>query len=515
MKGKGRLGLFGKVLLTTGIVILVIIAIIGLIIGGIILKDRYDDAQFEKYNGHGFKYMHGYSSTDFAGYHVYDGEKLVELDHPANLTIEGIVNMPVLDGAEACYPLYAAVAKAIYKDIDKIESEALDLIAEAEKGDWTPEKDYVMEWKYNNGRVVRFTNSVDGYQALIERGVDLFFGARPSYNQKETAKMFNEQIISQPIGREAFVFFVEEDNPVEDLTIDQVRKIYSGEITNWKEVGGKDQKIIAFQRPEDSGSQVMMKYFMGEVSLMEPDTITMVDAMGGVIENVKQYHNEAGAIGYTFRYFLEGLNQEKGVKMLSVDGVYPSVENIKNGSYPVLASLVCARLASNESPYVNQVLEFLLSDDGQRIVEETGYGPLANNSGETKAEPIIENELEEGEEYYLVRDAVKADIFITDNALELTYGDLFTKGRYEPHYDHQGYVFYPINKCIWKNGIESMEFTIEDTGEGYKEIVIQDINFLPEMIRDEEGVNAGYTEGDANAIFEIPKVGERFVELQD
>lgn len=371
-------------------IVLIILMIIILLPAGLVAKLRYDEYQEDKYGGHGFDYMYGYSSTDFTGYHVYDGDMLVTLDHEPGVLIEDVEKMPIMDGAEACYPVYAAVAKAIYKDIGKIE---LDAIAEAEeyfdsyKEDTS--KDYYYEWYYNNGRIVSFTNTVVGYDRLIQGEVDLFFGARPSEAQKEYAKYHGVQIESVPIGREAFVFFVEEDNPVDGITAEEARKIYSGEITNWKEVGGKNQKIIAFQRPEESGSQVMMKYFMGDVPLMEPDTMTRVDAMGGVIDEVKQYHNEKGAIGYTFQYFLTGLQQEDGVKMLAIDGVYPSVENIKNGSYPATVSLVCARLVSNDKPEVGQVIDFLLSEDGQYIIEKTGYGPL----GDSGSEPIIENEL--------------------------------------------------------------------------------------------------------------------------
>ena len=512
-KGNSNKGCMGRALKTIAIIVLVIIVVIALIVVGVILKNRHDEAEFEKYNGHGFKYMYGFSSTDFTGYHVYDGEKLVELDHPASISIEGIANMPVLDGAEACYPLYTAVAKAIYKDIDKIELEALDIIKKAENKEWTRESDYIMYWKYNNGRVVRFTNTVEGYRALVEREVDLFFGARPSADQKVEASVTHEQIISQPIGREAFVFFVEADNPIDNLTSDEIRKIYSGEITNWKELGGKNQKIIAYQRPANSGSQVMMKYFMGETPLMEPDTITMVNAMGGVIENVKQYHNEAGAIGYTFRYFLEGLNQEKGVKMLSVDGVYPSVENIKSGEYPVLATLVCARLASNDSPYVQQVMDFLLSDDGQRIIEETGYGPLPrDDSGKVKAEPIAENEIEEGKKFALIRDSVKAEMLITESVMEITYGNIFIKGWCDYDSEIQKYHLYALTKSLWENGIVSMDFRIEDNPEGYKEVVLLDIQIDPELIKDKEGVRHGYTEADIEEY--LPKVGDRFVETK-
>ena len=302
--------------------------------------------------------------------------------------------MPVLDGAEACYPVYAAVAKAIYKDIDKIELDALEKANDPSYEDYY---DVYWAWDVNNGRVVTFTNTVYGYDRLIEGDVDLFFGARPSESMKELASFYNEQLISIPIGREAFVFFVEEDNPVDNLSMDEVRKIYSGEITNWKEVGGKNQEIVAFQRPEESGSQVMMKYFMGDVPLMEPDTYSVISAMEGVVQEVKQYNNEKGAIGYTFQYFLTGLQQEDGVKMLAIDGVYPSVENIKDGSYPSIVSLVCEKLASNSNPNVERVIDFLLSDEGQELIEKTGYGPLPRDEdGNVISNPIVENEIEEG-----------------------------------------------------------------------------------------------------------------------
>ena len=344
--------------------------IIGLAISFLIGRAVYKDYQFKKYGGHGFEYMGGYSSTDFTGYHVYDGEKLVKLDHEASLQIENVEEMPVLDGAEACYPVYAAVAKAIYKDIDVIESEVQALDG---REDLSEEE---MEWVWRNGRVVTFTNTVVGYTRLINGEVDLIFGASPSVDQINEAAEMGETMVPIPIGKEAFVFFVEEDNPVDNISSEVLRKIYSGEITNWKELGGKNQEIVAFQRPRNSGSQAMMEYFMGETPLMEPDVMTRVSSMGGVIERVKEYHNERGAIGYTFQFFLRGLQQEKGVKMLSVDGVYPSVENIKNGTYPITIKLVCTKLESNHNPNVQKVIDFLLSPDGQEIIKKTGYGPL-------------------------------------------------------------------------------------------------------------------------------------------
>lgn len=351
-----------------------IVVIVSLVVGFFIASSYFKDKEYEKYKGHGFDYMHGYSSTDFKGYHVYDGDKLVTLDHAPSLIIENEKDMPILDGAEACYPVYSAIAKAIYKDIDKIELEIATLNPSNPK-EIDSDKD-VYELIYNNGKIVTFTNSSVGYTRLINKDVDLFVGAKPSQEQLLDAKNNNVVIESIPIGKEAFVFFVEQDNPIDNLSSDDIRKIYSGEINNWKQLGGNNQKIVAFQRPENSGSQVMMRYFMADTPLKQADTIEMVSAMGGVIKHVKQYHNEKGAIGYTFRYFLEGLNQEKGVKILSVDGIYPTVENINNRSYPILADLVVSKLEGNPNEYVDKVIEFMLSEDGQYIIEKTGYGSL-------------------------------------------------------------------------------------------------------------------------------------------
>ena len=120
----------------------------------------------------------------------------------------------------------------------------------------------------------------------------------------------------------------------------------------------------------------MMEYFMGDVSLKEPMTYETVSSMEGVIKNVAQYHSEAGAMAYTFRYFLEGLNQEKGVKMLAVDGVYPTVENIENGSYPLTVPLVAVTRKDDPNPNVRKMIDLMLSPFGQEIIRKTGYAGL-------------------------------------------------------------------------------------------------------------------------------------------
>lgn len=162
------------------IIVIAIVLIIGSIIGFVMISSYLKDREFEKYGGHGFDYMHGYSSTDLTGYHVYDGDKLVKLNHEPEFMIENIEEMPILDGAEACYPVYTAIAKTLYKDIDKIEQEIKDL----DNRDWTELSQEERDYRVTNGRVVTFTNTKDGYYRLIDGYVDLFIGARPSSDQK-------------------------------------------------------------------------------------------------------------------------------------------------------------------------------------------------------------------------------------------------------------------------------------------------------------------------------------------
>ena len=315
-----------------------------------------------RYGGHGFAYMHGFSSTDFSQYMVYSQPgKLAALDHPAAFQIQDEADMPVMDGAEACYPLYAAAAKAVYQDIAHIESNWADSGERA----WT------------NGKIVTFTNTVVGFERLIEGNVDLFFGARPSADQLAYAAEQGVELEITPIGREAFVFFVEEDEPVDGLTQDQLRAIYHGDVTDWSQVGGRAGEIAAFQRPAGSGSQTMMEYFMGEVSLKEPKTYETVGSMEGVIRHVAQYASQRGALGYSFRYFIQGLSQEKGVKLLAVDGVTPDLAHIEDGSYPLTVPLCLVTRKDDPNPNVGKMIDFFLSPDGQTLVRETGYGGLA------------------------------------------------------------------------------------------------------------------------------------------
>lgn len=319
------------------------------------------DAYGVNHNGYGFAYEGGWSSVDLKPYYVENPEnKLAKLDEPASFIISDVSKMPVLDGAEATYPVYSAFANACYENIAEIQEYAKSRDGEEE----------------NAPKPVRFTNTIEAYKSLVDGDVDIFFGSMPSPEQKQLAADAGKELVYTPIGKEAFVFFVSEDNPVDGLTSEQVRDIYSGKISNWRKVGGRNLPILAFQRPKNSGSQTRMEYFMGDVPLKEPLRSEFEISMVGVVSSVAGYQNKKTAIGYSFRYYATQmvLPEDSGhMKFLSLDGVYPSPENIADNSYPLTGQLYAVSLADNDNEYVGKLLEFMTSEQGKQIVKETGY----------------------------------------------------------------------------------------------------------------------------------------------
>jgi phosphate transport system substrate-binding protein len=220
--------------------------------------------------------------------------------------------------------------------------------------------------------VFEYNNTVAGYEKLAEKKTDIFIGAAPSKEQVEYAKSQNTVFKYTPIGTEAFVFFVHKDNPIDSLSVEQIKGIYSGQITNWKDVGGNDEEIVAFQRNKGSGSQSMLIRFMGDTPIMDPET-KEIKGMGEIIEQVVDYQSRSGSIGFSFRYYVEGIIQNPELKMIAIDGIAPTVENVKNQSYPITTHLYAVTYKNNPNPNVDMLITWMLYDEGQYIIEETGY----------------------------------------------------------------------------------------------------------------------------------------------
>ena len=192
---------------------------------------------------------------------------------------------------------------------------------------------------------------------------------------KEELKEANAQLEQKPIGRDALVFIVNENNPVKSLTRQQLKDIYAGKITNWKEVGGEDLAIVPFQRGEDSGSQTLFRKLLIQGSeLMDPPTELAPAAMGELVDSIAAYNNSANAIGFSVYYYIDQMYSKPGLRLLAVDGVTPSNETIADQSYPLCNEFYAAILqdSSADSPE-RRIYEWLSTDAGRSCIERSGY----------------------------------------------------------------------------------------------------------------------------------------------
>ena len=254
-------------------------------------------------------------------------------------------DLPVLDGAAALVPVYASV-------IDNCYPEGC---VTYEGGVFDDDNKYGENFAPDSA--MQYQNTIRGFTAVVDGSTDLFFTAHPNAEQMQYAEEQGVELEIVPIGMEAFVFFVNADNPVDDLTTDQIRAIYRNEITNWNEVGGPNRMINPVTRVTGSGSQSMMDRFMEDNMLTRRNPLSIF----------------GGSIGYSFRYYLTGLVGNDGVKMLSVNGVIPDAENIRNGTYPLTANFYVVYRSDNDNPNVTRLVDWLLSEEGQSMIEQTGY----------------------------------------------------------------------------------------------------------------------------------------------
>ena len=176
------------------------------------------------------------------------------------------------------------------------------------------------------------------------------------------------------------MFVVNENNPVDSLTVEEIQKIYTGEITNWSQVGGEDLDIAAFQRNQGAGSQTMFeKLVMDGLTPMDPPEAWLSDSMLGLLEGVREYDNSPAAIGYTVYYYANDMEMAQGLKVLAVDGVEPSPQSIREETYPFRNPYFAAIAKDEPEDSPARILyDWVLGPSGQRLAEHEGYVPVTD-----------------------------------------------------------------------------------------------------------------------------------------
>lgn len=219
------------------------------------------------------------------------------------------------------------------------------------------------------------TKTHSAYVNLIDEKTDLIFVTSPSEEELEYAESKNIELEVIPIVSEAFVFLTHRDNPVEGLSLEEIQRIYAGEITNWSKVGGEDVPIIPYQRPVNSGSQTgFLDLVMKDVIPVDPPLEQIQAGMGELIDAVATYANTPDAIGYSYYYFVVDMWGNEKVKLLKVDDIYPDQETISSGNYPIRTAYYAVfRKSESQDSDVRKVVKWILTEEGQQLAEEAGY----------------------------------------------------------------------------------------------------------------------------------------------
>jgi len=263
-------------------------------------------------------------------------------------------NFPQLNGSTAMVPLGQAIASVL---LGETRDEVADLI--------------------------NFSRTTQSYRELMNGQADLLISGAPPesiYEEKETLG-FEWEISTFAV--DGLVFIVNESNPVDNLTTEQIQGIYSGRITNWSEVGGDDVEIVPFQRNEEAGSQTAMrKLVMGDIPLMEAPAEYVSGAMGDLVEVVASYNDSAAAIGYTVYYYAHDMKMADGLKIIAVDGVQPSAETIRTYEYPFINDsyvVIAAGLPKDSTAKI--LYDWIMSEEGQKLIAHEGYVSIIDVGG--------------------------------------------------------------------------------------------------------------------------------------
>ncbi len=228
--------------------------------------------------------------------------------------------------------------------------------------------------KKNPAKKVQVTGggSGVGIAALINGTTDIADASR-SNKDDEKAKArdrFNVLPTETAVAKDGVTVYVNDSNPVQQLTIKQLHDIYAGDVTNWKQVGGADAPIVLYSRENSSGTYVFFK----EEVLKGDDFAAGAQTLPGTAVVVNAVSREKNGIGYGGAAYAKGVRE---VKVVGADGQgwLPSAENVASGKYPLSRALFMYT-RGKPAGEAAEFIAFCLSPEGQKIVTQVGYFPI-------------------------------------------------------------------------------------------------------------------------------------------
>jgi len=212
-----------------------------------------------------------------------------------------------------------------------------------------------------------------GISALINGTTDICNASRPmkAPEREKLKQRFNSLGIEIKTAKDGLAIYVAEANPIQELTLDQLNKIYTGKITNWKELGGSDSKIVLYSRENNSGTYMYFRDFV----LKGNDFVARAQTLPGTSAVVNAVSKDAHSIGYGGAAYATGVRFVKVKKDATSPAYEPNTETVKSGAYPITRYLYMY-LRSRPTGELKKYIDWTLSPAGQEIVTKVGYFPV-------------------------------------------------------------------------------------------------------------------------------------------
>jgi phosphate transport system substrate-binding protein len=212
-----------------------------------------------------------------------------------------------------------------------------------------------------------------GISALINGTTDICNASRPMKNSErdKLKQRFGSRGIEIKCAQDGLAVYVNESNPIDHLTLQQLKDIYTGKVTNWKDVGGPDQRIILYSRENNSGTYV---YFKDNV-LLGDDFAASAQNMPGTAAVVNAVAKDKWGIGYGGSAYGKGIRELKIKKDAASPAFSPTLETIRSGNYPI-ARYLYMYIKNRPAGVMKDYVDWILGDEGQAVVTEVGYFPI-------------------------------------------------------------------------------------------------------------------------------------------
>ncbi|MBW8890001.1 MAG: phosphate ABC transporter substrate-binding protein [Fibrobacteres bacterium] len=212
-----------------------------------------------------------------------------------------------------------------------------------------------------------------GISALINGTTDICDASRPmkSSEREQLKGRFASLGVEIKSAKDGLAVYLNDASPVEELSLDQLKAIYTGEVTNWKDVGGPDAKIIVYGRENNSGTYV----FFRDNVLKGKDYTSTMQSLPGTAAVVNAVAKDKFGIGYGGAAYGKGIKFAKVKKDAGTPGVAPSAATVKDGTYP-LSRYLYMYLKSRPTGALKDYIDWILGAEGQDIVTKVGYFPV-------------------------------------------------------------------------------------------------------------------------------------------